>query len=338
MNSQSDHNIVTSEIVESFIVDNSFIAKRFTLADGAYSIIKLSSSKQLIIKFKDNSNDSPYHYLKKILKADGDLFFFPERSDVVNPTAEQQKIYALRSKVFLKGLTATFEFKKGSIKNLLVNILSVGKPYAFYELDFATFRKTLALKLTDQPTYSQQSTRSPSNFFFKSLSSKKKIEFIATTSIPREASWTADEYFSWKCKGSVNIFNSCEINSSEIYFPRFSDSEDHYAYRRYYERFAGTYKKYLCNFKNGEINGAELRFRINGEVNQIAHFNAGTKNGWHLYLKKNHGLDLLTNKDKTSYESIANHKSIAKSVFYKDGKAIDNPFIIVAKATQPSLF
>ena len=280
MNCQSNYNIVSSEIVESFIVDNSFIAKRFTLADGAYSIIKLSGSKQLILKFRDDSIHSPYHYLKKILKADGDLFFFPEKSDVVKPTEKQAEIFALRSKIFLRGFIATFEFKEGSIKNLLVNILSVGKPFAFYGIDFTTLRNTLALD------NDYEGTRFPNHFFFKSLSSKKKIEFIATSSVPRAANWTARDYYSWKCKGSVNNIDSCEI-----YFPRFDWD---------YE-FAGTYKKYLRNFKNGEINGKELRFRVNGEVNQIAHFNEGIKNGWHIYFKENHGLDLLTNKTRINF-------------------------------------
>jgi len=317
MNCQSNCNLVSSEIVESFIVDNSFIAKSFTLADGAYSIIKLSRSKYLILRFNDNSNDSPNHYVKKILKADGDLLFFPKKSDVVDPTEKLVKICRLRRKIFLTGFVATFEFKAGSIKNLLVNILSVGKPFVFYGIDFTTFRKTLELDLD------YLGTKLPNNFFFKSLPSKKKIEFIATSSVPKSANWTASEYYSWKCKGSANHIDSCEI-----YFPRFD----------WEYSFAGTYKKYLRNFKNGEINGKQLTFRVNGEVNQIAHFNEGIKNGWHIFFKKNHGLDLLTNKHKTSNESVMNHKSIAKSDFYKDGRRIGNPFIIATQATQLSLF
>ena len=45
--------LFNTEIVSSTIVDKSFLAERFTLADGAYSIIDLNSKKMLIIKFKD---------------------------------------------------------------------------------------------------------------------------------------------------------------------------------------------------------------------------------------------------------------------------------------------
>ena len=59
-------NIFNTEIVDSTIVDNSFLAQRFKLADGAYSIIDLNSKKMLIIKFKDNTNIGPHYFLKKI--------------------------------------------------------------------------------------------------------------------------------------------------------------------------------------------------------------------------------------------------------------------------------
>lgn len=306
--------LFNTEIVSSTIVDKSFLAERFTLADGAYSIIDLNSKKILIIKFKDKTNIGPCYFLKKILKEDGDLFFFPEQKSVLNPTDKQIQIYQLRSELLLRGLIATFEFKKGSIKNLLINILPIGQPYKFYGIDFKAFRKTLAFDVD----YSQ---KIPSKFFFKSLSSEKKIEFIATTSIPKTATWSGENYYSWKCKASANDINSCEV-----YFPRYI-YEDKWRYPS--QQFAGTFKKYSRNFKNGKQNDKELTFRVNGEVVKITHFTAGIKNGWYLHFKKNHGLALLKYKYKTS------HESIVKAVFYKDGEVINNPFII---ASQPKLF
>jgi hypothetical protein len=307
-------NIFNTEIVDSTIVDNSFLAQRFKLADGAYSIIDLNSKKMLIIKFKDKTNIGPHYFLKKILKEDGDLFFFPEKKHVLKPNEKQVQAYEHRSEMLLKGMIATFEFKKGIMKNLLVNILPNGQPHKFYGIDFKAFRKTLAFDVD----YSQ---KKPSKFFFKSLSAEKKIEFIATTFIPKTANWSGENYYSWRCKGSANDINSCEV-----YFPRYIQ-EDKWPYPS--KKLTGTFKKYSRNFKEGKKNDKELAFRINGEVVKITHFTAGIKNGWYLHFKKNHGLALLKYKYKTS------HESIVKAVFYKDGEVIHNPFIL---ASQPKLF
>lgn len=300
------------ENIDVAIVEDSFLTQRFKLPDGIYDIIPLKARKKLILKYKRGTKSASFLALKKLLKEDKDLMFFPKEAKTYNPSRKLEKIEKFKTELSHKNLAATFEFKNGNIKNIFIDSYYLYGGAIFYGVNLSTYKQILSF---DTRYYE---TISPRLFFFKSLSVKKKIRFIATTKMkyPRYQRWS-QEIYSWKGEGTLNHIDRCEV-----FYPRIKDENINWGPT--ITDFNGVYRKFLHNFKDGKKNGRQLTFRKEGGVMRIAHYNLGKKDGWSLHLKKNHGFDPYTYNYKSSDENIWSAR------FFQNDVRIDNPFVLAS--------